>query len=125
MNCHCVKISNRKTDRTKAFLCCGPMRILATVLRGREQANVGNQINDEPPHTMKKGQITHRVHVWPGLVIIMLEVTVPGLRVNPSESHGCQVKSGQCGKHGGNIATCQPSNVLPSSPQITHRENID
>lgn len=67
------------------------MRILATVLRSWEQANVGNQINDEPPHTMKKGQITHRVHVWPGLVIIMLEVTVSGLRVNPSESHGCQI----------------------------------
>lgn len=61
MNCLCVKISNRKTDCTKVFLCCGHMRILATVLRSREQANVGNQINDEPPHTMKKGQITHRV----------------------------------------------------------------
>lgn len=122
MNCLCVKISNRKTDCTKVFLCCGHMRILATVLRSREQANVGNQINDEPPHTMKKGQIIHRVICLARVGNHNAGSNCSRSQGDPSESHGCPVKSGHCGKHGWNIATCQPSNVLPSSPQISHRE---
>lgn len=99
------------------------MRILATVLRSREQANVGNQISSETPHTMKKGQETHRVHVWQGLVIIMLKVTVPGLRVNPSESHGCQIWA--VWKTWLNYCNLSTIKYAPNLPQITHRENID